>query len=95
MGKYLRVRLTIDISKPLCKGRVVRMGGTKKGWVDFCYKRLPIFCYWCGKLDHDDRDCPLWIDSKESLVIKERQFRPWLHANTERLQRPQVAEVPT
>ena len=34
MGKYLRVQLTIDISKPLCKGRVVCMGGTKKdGWI--------------------------------------------------------------
>ena len=76
MGKYLRVGLTIDISKQLCKGRVVRMGGTEKGRVDFRYERLPIFCYWCGKLDHDDRDCPFWIDSKESLVIEERQFGP-------------------
>lgn len=59
MGKYLRARVTIDISKPLCRGRAVRMGGTEKGWVDFCYERLPIFCYWCGKLDHDNRDCPL------------------------------------
>ena len=76
VGKYLRLHLTIDISKPLCRGRVVRMGGTKKGWVDFRYESLPIFCYWCGKLDHDDRDCPLWIDSKESLALEERQFGP-------------------
>ena len=94
VGKYLRLRLTIDISKPLCRGRVVRMGGNEKGWVDFPYKRLPIFCYWCGKLDHDDRDFLLWIDSKESLVLEERQFGPWLRVDSGRLQRPQVAEVP-
>ena len=76
VGKYLRLHLTIDISKPLCRGRVVRMGGTEKGWVDFRYESLPIFYYWCGKLDHDDRDCPLWIDSKESLALEERQFGP-------------------
>ena len=45
MGKYLRIRVTIDISKPLCRGRVVRMGALEKGWVDFRYERLPIFCY--------------------------------------------------
>lgn len=93
MGKYLRLRLNIDISKPLCRGRVVRMAGNEKGWVDFRYERLPIFCFWCGKLDHDDRDYPLWIESKESLVIEERQFGPWLRAELGRLQRPQVAEA--
>lgn len=93
MGKYLRLRLNIDISKPLCRGRVVSMAGNEKGWVDFRYERLPIFCFWCGKLDHDDRDYPLWIESKESLVIEERQFGPWLRAELGRLQRPQVAEA--
>lgn len=87
IGKYLRVRLIIDISKPLGRGRVACMGGTKKGCVDFRYERLPIFCYWCGIVDHDDRDCLLWIDSKESLEMEERQFGPWFHADSERLRR--------
>lgn len=26
MGKYLRVHMTSDISKPVCKRRIVRMG---------------------------------------------------------------------
>lgn len=46
-------------------------------------------------MDHDDRDCPLWIDSKESLAIEEREFGPWLRAEATRLQRPQVAEAST
>lgn len=87
MGKYLRVRLIIDISKPLGRGRVVCMGGTKKRWVDFRYERLPIFYYWCGIVDHDDKDYLLWIDSKESLEMEEQQFGPWLHADSKRLQR--------
>ena len=95
IGKYLRVRLTINILKPLCRGRVVCMGGTKQGWVDFRYECLPIFCYWCGKLDHDDRDRSLWIDSKESLEMEERKFGPWLRTDTKWLQRPHMAEVPT
>ena len=35
LGKYLRIRVNIDISKPLCRGRVVRMGATEKECVDF------------------------------------------------------------
>lgn len=94
MGKYLRIQMTINISKPLCRGRMVHMGGTKQGWVDFHYERLPIFCYWCGKLNHDDRDFSPWNDSKESLKMEDWQFRPWLQADTEHLQRPHVAEIP-
>ena len=94
MGKFLRVRVDINFSEPLCKGRMVRMGGPTLVWVDFCYERLPIFCYWCGKLDNDDRDCPLWIQSKESLGPKDKQFGPWLRAESKRLQRPLVAEGP-
>ena len=40
VGKFLRIRVNIDISKPLCRGRVVRLGTTEKGWVDFRYERL-------------------------------------------------------
>ena len=31
VGKFLRIRVNIDISKPLCRGRVVRKGTTEKG----------------------------------------------------------------
>ncbi|KAL0007288.1 hypothetical protein SO802_008790 [Lithocarpus litseifolius] len=40
MGKYLWVRITLDITQPLSQGRAIRMGGLKTGWVDFHYKRL-------------------------------------------------------
>ena len=45
LGNYLRIRVSIDISMPLCRGRMVRMGGLSPSWVDFRYERLPIFCY--------------------------------------------------
>ncbi|KAK7820275.1 hypothetical protein CFP56_038985 [Quercus suber] len=85
--------MKLDISQPLSRGRTIRMGGSKTGWVDFRYERLPIFCYWCRRIDHDDRDSPLWINSKESLGSKDKQFGPWLRADSEHLQRPMVTEV--
>ena len=95
----------MDITQPLCRGRMVRIGGTPPRWVDFKYERLPIFCYWCGKVDHDERDCIQWIQSKETLRSEDKQFGAWLRASPDRLQRPQLvitskrssvgSEVPT
>lgn len=94
LGNHLRVRFTIDISKPLCRGRMVRMGPNQSLWVEFCYERIPIFYYWCGLVDHDERDCMRWVSSKDTPRSEERQFGPWLRAELDRLQRPQIVRVP-
>ena len=83
-GSYLRIRVSLDITLPLCRGCTVRMGESGKIWVDFKYERLPIFCYWCGKVDHDERDCLLWIRSKETLRAEDKQFGPWMRATQDR-----------
>jgi len=57
LGGHMCIRVSMDISIPLCRGRLVRFGGLSPRWVDFKYERLPIFCYWCEMVDHDERDC--------------------------------------
>lgn len=69
---------------------MVRVGGPFAAWVEFKYECLPIFCYWCGKMDHDERDWMLWIRSKEALRVDEKQYGLWLRASQERLQRLQM-----
>ena len=61
LGKYIRVRVRIDITQALCRGRLINFGGSEPVWVGFKYERLPIFCYWCGKLNHDEKDCGMWL----------------------------------
>lgn len=56
LGKFIRVRVKMEITKPLCRGRLIKFGGPTPVWVSFRYERLPIFCYWCGKLNHDEKD---------------------------------------
>ncbi|KAK9996183.1 hypothetical protein SO802_020869 [Lithocarpus litseifolius] len=90
LGGYLRIRVAMDITQLLCRGRRVRIGESVATWVDFKFERLPIFCYWCGKVDHDERDCLQWIRSKETLRPKDKQYGPWLRASQDRLQRPQL-----
>ncbi|KAK9998173.1 hypothetical protein SO802_017776 [Lithocarpus litseifolius] len=53
-------------------------------------KRLPIFCYLCGRVDHDERDCLQGLRSKETLQPEEKQFDPWLRATQEKLQKPLI-----
>ena len=55
-GSFLRMKVTIDISKPLCRGRRISLSQGEQSWVSFKYERLPNICYWCGCLNHVDRE---------------------------------------
>lgn len=74
------VRVNIDISLSLCRGRVVTLANGKNSWFTFKYKRLPNICYWCGHKTHDDKNCELWIRSKGSISSDQQQHEPWLRA---------------
>ena len=69
-GDFLRIRVKVDVSKPLCRGRKVVLDNEKEVWVAFRYEKLPNFCYWCGMVCHDDKDCDLWLSSKGSLPLE-------------------------
>ena len=36
-------------------------------WVAFRYEKLANFCYWCGMVCYNDKDCDIWLLSKGSL----------------------------
>ena len=91
---FLRVRVTIDVSKPLCRGRVISLDSGKEWWVPFKYERLPSLYFWCGCLTHDDRDCRLWIESEGSLSSESHQFDPWLKAAPFMPSRRYMVKVP-
>ena len=39
------------------QGRKINMEDGEARWVHFKYERLPNFCYRCGLLEHDLKDC--------------------------------------
>ena len=77
---FIWVRVKVDVSQPLCRGRVISLENNKELWVSFKYERLPTLCYWCGSLTHDDRDCELWIESKGTLPTEAQQYSAWIKA---------------
>lgn len=56
-GKFMQVRVKIDVTRPLCRGRKISFDEEVERWVAFQYERLPNICFWCGMLSHDDKDC--------------------------------------
>ena len=56
-AKFLRIRIEMQIDKPLRKGGYVKNDEGGRFWVDFRYERLPTLCYRCGILGHDEKHC--------------------------------------
>lgn len=43
----LRIKVVIDITNPLERGRALVIEG-KSLWISFKYEKLPLFCFNCG-----------------------------------------------
>ena len=90
-GRCMRVRVKVDITKPLNRGRKIGLANGGEGWVSFKYERLPNFCYWCGIPTHGERDCEDWLKTTEEEKDKDPEYGVWLRASQERvLRRVQV-----
>lgn len=47
-GHFIRVHVMIDVTLPLCRGRLITMENEAKHWIRFKYERLPNLCFWYG-----------------------------------------------
>ena len=65
---------------------MVNIGEAEPQWVAFQYEKLPIFSYWCGVLNHDEKDCHLWTDGSATKRTEDQQYSAWLRAPTINLQ---------
>jgi len=77
-GRYLRIRVAINLHLPLERGRTLRVSG-KPLWVPFKYEKLPIFCFRCGCIIHGQKGCPDDATKKNRLEGS-GGWGPWLRA---------------
>ncbi|GMN22624.1 hypothetical protein TIFTF001_051230, partial [Ficus carica] len=57
-GMFMRLRVQIDVSKPLRRGAMVQLGcNGAKVWTSFKYERVPDFCFGCGRIGHGRLEC--------------------------------------
>nr|CCA66053.1 hypothetical protein [Beta vulgaris subsp. vulgaris] len=61
-GRYRRVKVMLDVSKPLRRYRKIRDKRGRELQIDFAYERLPFFCLACGVMGHSEKDCQVVLE---------------------------------
>lgn len=54
---YIRIRVHIDVRKPLKRGKKIRRDEGEVKMVKFKYERMSVFYFYCGMLGHADTSC--------------------------------------
>ncbi|KAK4848277.1 hypothetical protein QYF36_011182 [Acer negundo] len=79
LGKFIRVRVLVDVLKPLKRIVRVTAGKSRKIVTNMiCYERLPNLCYFCIRIGHLIKDCP--ENNKGLIDDSELGFGPWMRA---------------
>ncbi|OMO67823.1 reverse transcriptase [Corchorus capsularis] len=81
-GKCLRVRINMNVLRPLKIGTRVNLSIVGVTMIPFRYERLPDFCYVCGCLDHVESNCGKAYTMKRTTEKIVRGYGPWLRAET-------------
>jgi hypothetical protein len=78
VGQHLRIKVRIDIRKPLMRGVTLCVGKDEKPlWCPVMYEFLPDFCYTCGIIGHVDKACThILKEGEEQLFSKKLRFIP-------------------
>ena len=79
-GRFLCIRVTIDLSNPLERGCDLMVGG-KPFWVFFKYEKLQMFCFHCGRVIHGKKGCPKVMKKQMRKGDGDKQWGTWLRAD--------------
>ncbi|XP_021761808.1 uncharacterized protein LOC110726645 [Chenopodium quinoa] len=90
LDRFRRVRVMINVPKPLRRYQKIRDKGGKEAIVEFTYERLPFFCYACGVIGHSERDCAM---ISEEAKKKQLEWGRWLKASPRKGRMKELEEV--
>lgn len=82
--QYVRIRVSLDITKPLKRRMKIKRENGTFSWINFKYERLSTFCFVCGLIGHSDRDCAIVYDNPAKVI--ERAYGVWLRAPSKNAQ---------
>ncbi|KAF3946921.1 hypothetical protein CMV_026869 [Castanea mollissima] len=87
LSKCVRVRVEMDISCPLVPGFPLERDHLPVLWIPFKFEKLGNFCFGCGMLGHDHRNCQ---DKGVQVLLSEGVnfgfFGKWLRADNDEFQ---------
>lgn len=76
-GEYLHVRVHVSLTKPLPRGRTLKLK-EKSLWVPFQYEKIPKFCFKCGVISHGPEGRMKGDDKGKQGGGSEAEYGPWL-----------------
>jgi len=82
LRSYMRIRVLLDVTKPLKRQKKIKKPGGDSGYIRFKYERLGNYCYFCGMLGHIEDFCEKLYDLQEDDGT--RLWGPELHADKQR-----------
>lgn len=80
--EFIRIRVNVNINKPLKSSLNLKAGGGNGHEVVLCYERLPTFCFQCGLIGHEEHFCRK--NYKEVDSVAPQKFGPKMRAFTRR-----------
>lgn len=85
MEKSLRIRVAIDVRYPLKKHVTIKLRGGEMCVCPVKYEKLPMVCFYCGKLGHGTNECKdtFGVDSPIKHYGAWMKASPWRPMRTE------------
>ncbi|KAL0454803.1 UNVERIFIED_CONTAM: hypothetical protein Slati_0819500 [Sesamum latifolium] len=80
-GASLRIRVSIDVTKPLKRVLKLKSPSGNELLVQFTCERLPNLCYLCGCLGHVDKFCEVRFEEGFQDHANDTPYGPWLRAS--------------
>lgn len=77
-GKYMHLKVCVDINKPLLRCKCLNLGLENSIWVRFTYERLLDLCFCFGKLRHGHWECYIQPTTKEECETDGFPYGNWL-----------------
>jgi hypothetical protein len=88
-GWYLRVKVGLEIAKPLMRSKMVQIGDEgQMRWCSFEYEFLTDFCFTCGIIGHTNKSCSTKLKKGET-----QQYGKWLKRNPHQRGREAMTSV--
>lgn len=92
-GRFIRIMVRLELNAPLKRGGNIVCGGGRKVWVAYKYERLLSFCFYCGRVDHEENSCQIKDnDGKEGRLREGRYGELMKAASAFRRRREQAME---
>ncbi|MBA0574784.1 hypothetical protein Golob_007032 [Gossypium lobatum] len=80
--EFCRLRINLDVQKPLRRGIFVSTDYVSKVWILFKYENLSLFCFGCGRMGHGMINCNQIPPAKKSKVSENPPYSVALKAGS-------------